>query len=255
MLLDISAPSVSAPCDSELSLTLHAELDWFSEPATSSGGTARLCEKLASLLHADSFHVFFLVIQGEQYRLVPVSDSDSPGISEISKALSVRSAENFAQSVDETAQPLWWSTDRHTRPLTAQAELWAVEVPSPAGVPCGIGFPVGMERGRTGVIVFSGLDMDIDESRLCEAHARCFSLFDSVVRQRSPDYAKLPSVSKRELECLRLTADGLTSDDIASALGLSVHTANQYLTNSTHKLNAVNRIHAVAKALRCGLID
>ena len=34
-----------------------------------------------------------------------------------------------------------------------------------------------------------------------------------------------------------------------------MHTANQYLTNTAQKLDAVNRMHAVAKALRLGLID
>src|SRR5690606_22053097 len=111
------------------------------------------------------------------------------------------------------------------------------------------------ERGRCGALVFAGRQMMLDENALCDVHARCFSIFGDVARQRMQDCAKVPPVSKREIECLRLTANGLTSDDIASALGLSVHTANQYLTNSTHKLNAVNRIHAVAKALRSGLID
>lgn len=64
-----------------------------------------------------------------------------------------------------------------------------------------------------------------------------------------------PAMSRRELECLNLTAEGLTSEEIAKKLGLSVHTANQYLINTTQKLNAVNRVHAVAKALRAGLID
>ncbi|TGU67737.1 helix-turn-helix transcriptional regulator, partial [Mesorhizobium sp. M1C.F.Ca.ET.144.01.1.1] len=60
---------------------------------------------------------------------------------------------------------------------------------------------------------------------------------------------------KRELECLKLTANGNTSEEIAKLLKLSVHTANQYLTQSTQKLNAVNRNQAVAKALRLGLIE
>jgi DNA-binding CsgD family transcriptional regulator len=57
------------------------------------------------------------------------------------------------------------------------------------------------------------------------------------------------------MECLKLTARGLTSEDIARQLGLSVHTANQYLASTTQKLDATNRIHAVAKAMRLGLID
>ena len=42
---------------------------------------------------------------------------------------------------------------------------------------------------------------------------------------------------------------------IRDRLKLSVHTANQYLTQSAQKLDAVNRTQAVAKALRLGLID
>jgi len=62
-------------------------------------------------------------------------------------------------------------------------------------------------------------------------------------------------MSRREIECLKLTSRGYTSEEIAKELKLSVHTANQYLTQTTQKLNAVNRMHAVAKALRLGLID
>ena len=54
---------------------------------------------------------------------------------------------------------------------------------------------------------------------------------------------------------LSYAATFVPRSEIAAQLGLSVHTANQYLTNSAQKLNAVNRMHAVAKALRLGLID
>ena len=76
-----------------------------------------------------------------------------------------------------------------------------------------------------------------------------------MTRLKPLDGSNAPAISKRELECLSLTANGLTSEEIAAELGLSVHTANQYLTNTAQKLNAVNRMHAVAKALRLGLID
>ena len=67
--------------------------------------------------------------------------------------------------------------------------------------------------------------------------------------------ANMAQHSRCELECLRLTAAGRTSEDIARILGLSVHTANQYLTSAGVKLDAVNRMHAVAKAMRAGLIE
>ena len=93
------------------------------------------------------------------------------------------------------------------------------------------------------------------QDMLFEIHARCFSLFAAVARIRPGDLGRVRAMSKRELECLKLTANGCTSEEIARRLKLSVHTANQYLTQSAHKLNAVNRMQAVAKALRLGLID
>ncbi|MGT2467547.1 response regulator transcription factor [Mesorhizobium atlanticum] len=85
---------------------------------------------------------------------------------------------------------------------------------------------------------------------------RSFALFAAVARIRPGDTGRTRSISKRELECLKLTASGSTSEEIAKLLKLSVHTASQYLTQSTQKLNAVNlQLRQVAKALRLGLIE
>ena len=112
-----------------------------------------------------------------------------------------------------------------------------------------------MPTGEAGWSVFFGPDIALEPHDLFEIHARCFSLFEAVTRIRRRDGVTIPSISKRELECLKLTANGYTSEEIARLLKLSVHTANQYLSNTTQKLDAVNRMHAVAKALRLGLID
>ncbi len=61
-------------------------------------------------------------------------------------------------------------------------------------------------------------------------------------------------LSARERECLTWTAEGKTSEEIAIILELSVHTVNHYLTSAARKLNAVNRLHAVARAMRLGLL-
>lgn len=63
------------------------------------------------------------------------------------------------------------------------------------------------------------------------------------------------ALSARERECLSWTAEGKTSEEIAIILELSVHTVNHYLTSAARKLNAVNRLHAVARAIRIGLLE
>lgn len=215
----------------------------------------RTCRGLADSINATGFSFFFAAAQGDARRLAPVFDSEFPGVSALSRMLSRRQAEEFARRAAAATVPLWWRSADAAPGLCAAAHCWASEIEAPCPDSAGIAFPVAQERGRNGLVVFSGDGITIDEASLCEIHARCFSLFDEVARQRKQDCAGLPPMSKREIECLRLTANGHTSDAIAAALGLSVHTANQYLANSTHKLNAVNRIHAVAKALRIGLIE
>jgi DNA-binding CsgD family transcriptional regulator len=62
-------------------------------------------------------------------------------------------------------------------------------------------------------------------------------------------------LSDRERQCLVWTSAGKTSLEIGTILGLSEHTVNQYIASSSQKLGAVNRAHAVAKAMRRGLIE
>ncbi len=230
--------------------------EWSPQPVTGLPEAVRVCRRIADTMNAESFSLQFLSPQGESRRLAPVFDSDFPGVSFLSKALSAREAGAFARQIAQSTVPLWWRPAGGSPFPSAGARCWADEIENPTeSDTCGIAFPVSLEHGRSGVIAFAGDRIVIDEVGLCDVHARCFALFGEVAKQRLEDCAKALPVSKREIECLRLTASGMTSEDIASSLGLSVHTANQYLTNSTHKLNAVNRIHAVAKALRSGLID
>ena len=63
-------------------------------------------------------------------------------------------------------------------------------------------------------------------------------------------------VSVRELEVLRLAADGLANDAIATSLGLSPRTVERHLSNTYAKLGLagkVARAAAVAELLRRGL--
>jgi DNA-binding NarL/FixJ family response regulator len=62
------------------------------------------------------------------------------------------------------------------------------------------------------------------------------------------------SLTAREREILMLTAQGRTSQDVAEAMSLSVHTVRNHLQAVMRKLDAHSRLEAVAKAVRRGLI-
>jgi DNA-binding CsgD family transcriptional regulator len=62
------------------------------------------------------------------------------------------------------------------------------------------------------------------------------------------------TLTPREREVMRLSAQGLTSAEIAGQLGMSTRTANQHVDNVADKLGTRNRAHTVAEILRRGLI-
>lgn len=71
---------------------------------------------------------------------------------------------------------------------------------------------------------------------------------------RRQEGAARHGLSARELQVLRLLGDGLTTEQAAAELFLSPATVRSYAENAMRKLEARNRVHAVAMALRDGLI-
>lgn len=61
-------------------------------------------------------------------------------------------------------------------------------------------------------------------------------------------------LSAREQEVLQLLADGHTTEGVGRELYLSPTTVRSYAENAMHKLDARNRVHAVASAMRLGLV-
>jgi pimeloyl-ACP methyl ester carboxylesterase/DNA-binding CsgD family transcriptional regulator len=61
-------------------------------------------------------------------------------------------------------------------------------------------------------------------------------------------------LSERELQVLRLVADGLSNEEIAERLALSPHTVHRHVANVRTKLDQPSRGAAAAAAIRAGLI-
>ena len=62
-------------------------------------------------------------------------------------------------------------------------------------------------------------------------------------------------LTPRERECLKWAAVGKSEWEISQILGISEHTSEKHLLNAKSKLGAVNRVQAVAEAIRRGYIS
>jgi DNA-binding NarL/FixJ family response regulator len=63
------------------------------------------------------------------------------------------------------------------------------------------------------------------------------------------------ALTRRQREVLQLLADGLSTEGVAKRLGLSTETIRTHTKATIRRLEARDRAHAVAIALRSGLID
>ncbi len=64
----------------------------------------------------------------------------------------------------------------------------------------------------------------------------------------------LNAVTRREVEALAWTSEGKSVADIAVLMRISAETVKAHLDSARYKLGALNRVHAVAKAIRHGII-
>lgn len=78
-------------------------------------------------------------------------------------------------------------------------------------------------------------------------------LFRPLLARRQNE--SITHLTEREIEFLRMAAEGKTAGDISEALGVTERTANFHIGNAMEKLGATNKTHAVALAMRLGLLD
>ncbi len=71
----------------------------------------------------------------------------------------------------------------------------------------------------------------------------------------SPKFEEKNGLTDREVQVLRLLADGLTSREIADMLDIRFKTATSHRNNILAKLGVHDTVLAVRWAIRVGLID
>ncbi len=70
----------------------------------------------------------------------------------------------------------------------------------------------------------------------------------------SPTSVLSNSLSERELQVLRMLTEGLSNEEIAAELGISVNTVRNHVRNILEKLGLRNRVQAAVYAVRQGLL-
>lgn len=127
-----------------------------------------------------------------------------------------------------------------------------VETAADSGVH--LAFPVQLGALGNGYVVFFTVRNTITNDLLIDLHRKSFSVMREKLRLAFGITTETEKLNEREIECLQLVGNGMKSEAIGERLNLSVHTVNAYLGSATTKLNAVNRIQAIAKAIRLGII-
>lgn len=118
-------------------------------------------------------------------------------------------------------------------------------------------------RGRLGeVALFSVTSDERDETwdAFVKANVSYLLIFawnfhNSVLRILGASTPSPIALSHREATCLRMKALGRTDNEIAGILGITKRTVSFHIESARSRLNAVNGVHAVAKALSLGLIS
>jgi LuxR family maltose regulon positive regulatory protein len=76
----------------------------------------------------------------------------------------------------------------------------------------------------------------------------------NLIRSRKPDLDYIEPLSEREIELLQLIDKGLTNQDIATKLFISLHTVKTHIRNIYSKLDVHNRTQAIGKAKVLGVL-
>ena len=85
-------------------------------------------------------------------------------------------------------------------------------------------------------------------------HPQLTKTFIEEAQQRERDEPRTTPLSKREREILQTVADGATTRQVATDLGISPHTVKTHLERIFEKLGANDRAQAVAIAIRTGIV-
>lgn len=123
------------------------------------------------------------------------------------------------------------------------------------GLTAGLGFPLWGARGQNAFVAigFPDNEIPLPPATLRTVHTMLLAAHQKIVELSSGEVPE-PVLSEREREVLTWVAKGKSNNDIATIIAISPETVATYMRRIYAKLGCNDRIGAVIKALRNGLI-
>ena len=162
-----------------------------------------------------------------------------------------------AQHCKRHSVPIIWDQTTYTQ--CGQGDRW--EEQARFGYKTGVMLALHLPEGRHFIL---GVDHDrplpsepaemtriVADLQLFAVHAMEAGMRLLVPERLQPER---PMLTNREVECLSRTMDGKTAWEVGNLLGISERTVVLHLQTAMRKLNCVNKLQAVLRALRLGLI-
>lgn len=153
-----------------------------------------------------------------------------------------------------------WSRSQSTSPL-GRAQRRLFDDASSFGIRSGVTVPVTTGFGRFAAFTLAtdqegpSLDASVAEATdLIQLIGLNYHAHVEAKIALPPANSPSPALSQRELECLAWSARGKTMEDTAAIIGVKPRTVLFHLENARRRLNATTLAHAVALAVRTGIL-
>jgi DNA-binding CsgD family transcriptional regulator len=184
-------------------------------------------------------------------------DNTPSGYRDVFEDLGNARRDPVMQHCKRAATPIVWNQETYVR--AGKEAMW--ERQAAFGYRVGIALALHLPQRRhfvVGVDRDQALPNDADVVGRMVADLQLFAVFAQEAAARillpqapAPD---IPSFTGREMEGLKWTMEGKTAWEVGRILGISEQTVVRHLNSATHKLDCVNKHHAVVKAMRLGVI-
>ena len=142
------------------------------------------------------------------------------------------------------------AAEAKAHPLTAEQRRVLQRINLTLNVRDGWTFPIHFCDTTHGIVMIGGPLPDMTPILGSTLHLLSLAAFKRAWELQAGISQKAPSLTDREIECLRWVALGKTDGEIATIIGIGKRTARFHVENAKKKLGVATRVQAVAEAIR-----